>query len=112
LFVTIEQISIALVQSDKAASTAQSTEKVRRLSEWLRGFCTGLKKNSGIDPLALVQYSHTVLEKNLATMLDQEKKDSREKHYDHRPPSCLLIAPEPKRYGEYGNTFGIDISVL
>lgn len=72
---------------------------MRRLTELLHGFSTGLKKNTGIDSLELVRYSQGVLGSNLSTMLRrQQALEEKAKRETYRPQNCLLLAPEPKRY--------------
>lgn len=75
---------------------------MKRLSELLRCFSSGLHRNAGIDIHILLDYVHDILGRNMSEMSSQQQQQGssalqRSSIMGGKPPSCLLLPPEPKR---------------
>nr|XP_002120920.1 small subunit processome component 20 homolog [Ciona intestinalis]XP_009860979.1 small subunit processome component 20 homolog [Ciona intestinalis] len=63
----------------------------------------GLLENKTFEPLDLLTLMHALLTENISVLFPEKKKENVEEKSTkpgQRPPSCLLLSPEPERLGK------------
>ncbi|KAI6179072.1 Small subunit processome component 20-like protein [Aphelenchoides besseyi] len=78
----------------------------KKLQELLRSLSAGLRRNTGIAPPVLLNFSKTILCEYVGEMCQQydalraqQQQEQEERNSGYRPSNCYLLAPEPKRLG-------------
>lgn len=74
------------------------------MQELLRALSQGLRFNQGVSPVALLDFSHSILDQYIQEMSKQqdalraqELKEKQERESGYRGAHCLLLQAEPKR---------------
>ncbi|KAI1722975.1 down-regulated in metastasis domain-containing protein [Ditylenchus destructor] len=107
-YLSAKYLNFVLTYMRQIMEEKPKSETARTLSQLLRGFCTGLSGNTGLNALEIVNFAAEVLKRNIGEVVTHQKNssDSNTSHgrFNQRPQDCLLLAPEPKRMGEIVKT--------
>ncbi|KAI6183438.1 Small subunit processome component 20-like protein [Aphelenchoides bicaudatus] len=105
-YITDESLNKFIEPMREIIEQSPKIETYRKLQELLRALSQGLRFNQGVSPVALLDFSHSILDqyieemsKQQAALRAQELQEKQERESGYRGPHCLLLQAEPKRAG-------------